>query len=135
MMPTREFEKLVAEGFGRLPQWVRERVANVVILVSETPTHEQLREHGLDPEIETLLGLYTGVPLSERGSDYGVGATLPDAITLFQKPIEEAAGGNPEKVREIVADTVWHEFAHHFGIDEEGVREREQERGIGDFRG
>lgn len=134
-MPSEEFERLVEDGYERLPDWVRERIKNVAILVEDYPSKEDLYEQGIDEGSgDTLLGLYRGVPLSERGSEYGVGTTLPDSVTLFKHPIEEAAGGDPEKVRVIVADTVWHEVGHHFGLDEDGVRQKEEERGIGDFR-
>lgn len=128
-----EFEKLVVEGYKSLPQWVRDKIKNVALLTEDEPSREQRKEQNLSDD-ETLLGLYVGIPLSERGSEYGVGAVLPDSIFLFKKPIEEAAEDDPEKIRDIVADTIWHEFAHHFGIDEEGVREREEARGIGDYR-
>ncbi len=123
----KDFEQLVAEGYERLPEWVREKIKNVALLVEDEPSDEVREREGLG-EDETLLGYYQGVPLSARGSEYGVGATMPDTITLYRLPIEEASGGNPEDIREIVADTVWHEFAHHFGMDEVEVRAREKER-------
>lgn len=128
-MPHDEFEKLVAEGYERLPEWVREKIKNVALLVEDEPSEEVREREGLE-EQETLLGYYQGIPLSARGSEYGVGATMPDTITLYRLPIEEAAGGNAEDIREIVADTVWHEFAHHFGMNEHEVRHRERERGV-----
>lgn len=134
-MPTEEFEKLVEEGYERLPSWVRERINNVAILIEDRPGREDLKEQGIDPDSgETLLGLYRGIPLTARGEAYGVGMPLPDSITLFKQPIEEAAGGDVEKIRTIVADTVWHEVGHYLGLDEEGVRAKEEEKGIGDFR-
>jgi len=132
-MQRNEFEKLVEEGFGRLPEWVREKIKNVALLTEDEPSEDEKRENELRDE-ETLLGLYKGIPLSARGEEYGVGGVLPDTITLFKKPIEEAAKMNGHDIRDVVADTIWHEFAHHFGIDEDGVGRREQERGIGDFR-
>lgn len=126
-MPRSEFEKLVEEGFGRLPEWVREKIKNVALLIEDEPSAEDRKEQGLE-EGETLLGLYKGIPLSERGSYYGVGATLPDTITLYQKPIEYVAQEDNKDVRDVVAETIWHEFAHHFGMDEHEVRGRERER-------
>lgn len=139
-----EFEKLVAEGYERLPQWVREKIKNVALLVEDEPSKEDREAEGLG-EDETLLGLYKGVPLSARGQEYGVGATLPDTITLYQLPIEEAAEeelstyevDNPSHIdlvgrygaiQKIVTETIWHEFAHHFGMDEHEVHDREQKR-------
>ena len=123
-MDRKEFEKLVEEGFERLPRWVREKIKNVAILVEEEPSQADREAEGLSPE-ETLLGLYKGIPLSVRGDLYGVGMTMPDTITLYQIPIEEAAEEDGMDVRAVVAETIWHEFAHHFGMDEAEVRRRE----------
>ncbi|MEK7132811.1 MAG: metallopeptidase family protein [Patescibacteria group bacterium] len=128
-MHRNEFEALVREGYERLPQWVRDKIKNAALLIDDEPSDEVRRQEGL-AEDETLLGLYHGIPLSERGENYGVGMTLPDTITLFQKPIEEAAEEDGKDMRDIVAETIWHEFAHHFGMDEPQVRARERERGI-----
>ena len=122
-----DFEKLVAEGFERLPEWVREKIKNVALLVEDEPAGEDRKAEGLSDD-ETLLGLYKGIPLSARGDMYGVGMTMPDTITLYQIPIEEAAPEDGKDVRDVVAETIWHEFAHHFGMDEGEVREREQKR-------
>ena len=129
------FEKIVEEGYERLPDWVREKIKNVAVLVEDEPSEETRKEEGLAAD-ETLLGLYHGIPLSARGENYGVGMTLPDTITLYQLPIEEAAMEESgrlnlpleEAVKKVVADTIWHEFAHHFGMDEGEVRKREGER-------
>lgn len=126
-MQRQEFEKLVAEGFEQLPQWVREKIKNVALLVEDESSKEDREHEGLSGD-ETLLGLYKGVPLSERGEQYGVGMTMPDTITLYQVPIEEAATQDGVDVRRVIADTIWHEFAHHFGMDEHEVRERENQR-------
>ena len=134
-MERQAFEQLVADGFEAIPERFRARVANVVFLVENEPSREVRRQEGLAKD-ETLLGHYQGLPLAERGDHYGVGATLPDAIVMYQHPIEEEAaallkerGGNfIAAVREVVADTVWHEVAHHFGFDENEVRDREDRR-------
>ena len=126
-MNRKEFEKLVAEGFEQLPPWVREKIKNVALLVEDEPSQEDRDAEGLDDD-ETLLGLYKGIPLSARGGEYGVGMTMPDTITLYQTPIEEAAEDDGLPVAQVIAETIWHEFAHHFGMDEHEVREREQKR-------
>ena len=130
-MNKNDFEKLVSEAFEHLPEWVRAKIKNVALLVEDEPSHEDRKAEGLTDE-ETLLGLYKGIPLSARGEQYGVGMTMPDTITLYQKPIEEAALEDGKDVRDVVADTIWHEFAHHFGMDEHEVREREKQRGATD---
>lgn len=126
-MPREAFEKLVAEGYEELPAWVREKIKNVAILVEDEPSDEDRREQGLSDD-ETLLGLYKGIPLTARGDSYGVGMVLPDTITLYQWPIEEAAEEDGLPVAQVVTETIWHECAHHFGMDEHEVREREAER-------
>lgn len=133
VMSLKEFEKLVAEGFERLPEWVRAKIKNVALLIDDEPSDEDRRLQGLEDD-ETLLGLYKGIPLSERGSHYGEGFVMPDTITLYRLPILEAAEEDGLDARDVVADTIWHEFAHHFGIDEDGVRTLEEARNIGDFR-
>lgn len=134
-----EFEKLVVEGYEKLPAWVRDKIQNAAILVEDEPSEEDRRLQGLGEE-ETLLGLYKGIPLSERGELYGVGGTLPDTITIYMEPTLDMADEEcppsasdeeyRECVRKIVTDTVWHEFAHHFGMDEGEVQLREKGRGI-----
>lgn len=126
-MPRDEFEKLVAKGFEQLPQWVREKIKNVALLIEDEPRVEERKEQGLD-EDETLLGLYKGIPLSERGESYGIGMVMPDTITLYQLPIEEAAEEDGVPVERVVTETIWHEFAHHFGMNEQEVRDREGRR-------
>lgn len=128
-----DFEKCVEEGFGRLPERVRLKIKNVALLIEEEPSDEDREQHGLQVD-EMLLGLYKGIPLSERGAHYGEGMVMPDTITLYRLPILEAAEEDGLDVRDVVADTIWHEFAHHFGIDEDGVHMLEKKRGIGDFR-
>lgn len=130
-MERDEFEKLVADGYALIPDKFREEIANVAILIEDVASPSVRREQELAPD-ETLLGLYRGVPLTARGSEYGVGVTMPDTITLYQAAIEEEAEGDPERIRQVVADTIWHEFAHHFGLDEDAVRRRERERGVRD---
>lgn len=123
-MTREQFEKLIEEGYEKLPEWVREKISNVAILVENEPSEEERREQGLSDD-ETLLGLYKGIPLSARGENYGIGMTLPDTITLYQLPIEEVAEEDGLPVAQVIAETIWHEFAHHFGMDEHEVRERE----------
>lgn len=126
-MEREKFEKLVAEGYAQLPQWVREKIKNVALLVEDEPSKEDKKAQGLRDD-ETLLGLYKGMPLSERGEHYGIGATMPDTITLYQAPIERAADEDGVDVARVIAETIWHEYAHHFGMDEVEVQARESRR-------
>ena len=135
-MKREEFERLVEEGFEKLPEWVRVKIKNVALLIENEPSEEVRKSEGLQDD-ETLLGYYQGIPLSARGDHYGVGATMPDTITLYRLPIEEAAQENvrvyetltfQEAVKMVAAETIWHEFAHHFGMDEHEVQTRERKR-------
>lgn len=124
-MTREEFEKIVEEEFPRaVPAKFHHLIHNVGFLVEDEPSRETRREQGLHPN-ETLLGLYRGVPHTARGDFYGVGATLPDTITLYQRPIEYEAGVAGD-VRKVIRETIWHEVAHYFGYDEEQVRGREE---------
>ncbi len=126
-MNREAFEKLVEEGFLLIPEKFRKRIQNVALLVEDEPSDEVRAQEGLSTG-ETLLGLYQGIPATVRGDSYGIGPTIPDTITLFKLPIEEAAAGVPEEIPKIVAETVWHEYAHYFGMDEDEVRFREEMR-------
>ena len=126
-MQREEFEKLIAEGFEKLPEWVRAKIKNVALLIEDEPSHEVRKREGLGPN-ETLLGYYHGIPLSERGENYGIGMTMPDTITLYQTPIETAAKEDTLPIAQVITETIWHEFAHHFGMDEHEVQERELKR-------
>lgn len=122
-MTQEEFEKIVQEGIGEIPDKFLEKLENVAVCVQDDPTKEQLskteRKRG-----ETLLGLYEGVPQTGRGN---YGQVLPDKITIFKNPIERIVQF-PEEIKEIVKNTVWHEIAHHFGMDEKRVRMAERKR-------
>lgn len=124
-MELAQFEQYVQEGFARLPDWVQGKIKNVALLVEDEPSLETREQEKLTPD-ETLLGLYQGVPLT--GKSISDSMNLPDTITLYQKPIEKAAEEDGVDVREVIAETIWHEYAHHFGMDEDQVRSREQNR-------
>jgi len=114
----RRFRALVAEALDSLPSEWQEMLAQLVVLVEEVASAEDLarvhmsREDGLD-----LLGLYVGVPLTERGAfDEG----LPDRIMIYRRPILEICRSREDVLRE-VRHTVLHELGHHFGLDEEDL--------------
>jgi predicted Zn-dependent protease with MMP-like domain len=120
------FEQLVAEVIDSLPDEFSQRMENIDVVVEDAPTQAQLKRSGLGRNY-TLLGLYEGVPLTERTSNYGL--VTPDKITIFQKIIEEASKSKDEMdVKEQVRQTVIHEIAHHFGISDPRLKEIEKER-------
>ena len=119
-----EFEKIVKEGIRAIPEKFLRKLENVAIVVEDEPTLAQKKKLNLHPSW-TLFGLYEGVPQLERGANYS--AVLPDKITIFQNPIE-ALAGDEKDIKEMVKNTVWHEIAHHFGMDEARVRQAEAKR-------
>lgn len=119
------FERLVAEAVTALPAQMRREMKNVAIIIEQKPRRKKLREVGIRLH-ETLLGLYEGIPLIQRDSGYS--GVLPDKITIFKEPIEELAGGNPEKLADLVREVVWHEIGHHFGLSDPELRLLEKER-------
>lgn len=119
MMSKSEFEEIVARALDSLPEFIQEKMSNVEVLIEPRPTRQALARAGV-PRGHTLLGLYHGIPLTARTSHYSL--VPPDTITLYQIPIEQAAGGL-ENIPELVRHTVIHEVAHHFGISDERLRE------------
>ncbi len=123
-MTDKEFSKLVADGIDDLREDIRKRMKNVAIVIADYPTDEQRKDNDL-AEGEILFGLYEGVPLVERGPEDFL---LPDKITIFKEPILKTYA-DLEDIKMCIANTVWHEVAHHFGFTEEEVRDEEQKRG------
>jgi predicted Zn-dependent protease with MMP-like domain len=123
-MNRETFEKLVQAGIDLIPKEFLAKLQNVAIVVEDEPNDEQIQKLKLRKNF-SLFGLYEGVPQTKRGPHYGM--TLPDKITIFQKPIEQYAQ-TEEQISQIVRDTVWHEIAHHFGSDEMRVREAEKRK-------
>lgn len=118
-LSQRRFEQLVLEALESIPLPLRQRMENVAVVVEAWPTPEQLASVGLGPD-DLLFGLYEGTPLVERG--VLAEPLLPDRITIFQGPLEEACD-TEEEIREEVRTTIIHEVAHHFGFDEERLAE------------
>ena len=114
------FEALVAAALDGLPDDILSLLDNVAVVVDDEPTAEQLRDVGPLDGGELLLGLYEGVPLTQRTSAYGL--VLPDKITLFQRALESVSP-DEATLREEVQFTVVHELAHHFGISDERLAE------------
>jgi predicted Zn-dependent protease with MMP-like domain len=120
---TRErFERLVEEALRDIPRRFRDAMVNVAVIVEDEPPPHVLEDMDMESDDE-LFGLYEGTPLSERTSNYG--NTLPDRISIYQVPIEEACESD-EDVRVCVAETVIHEFGHYFGMSEEEIEAIEE---------
>jgi predicted Zn-dependent protease with MMP-like domain len=120
---TRErFERLVEEALREIPKRFRKAIHNVALVVEDEPPQEVLDDLEVD-EGDTLFGLYQGTPLTERS--WGHGNTLPDRISIYQGPIEDACDDEDE-IRDCIAETVIHEFGHYFGMSEEEIEEIEE---------
>lgn len=122
-MDRARFEELVARAIESLPEELAERLENVDVVVEDYPTREQIEQSGIEHD-RSLLGLYEGVPLTERGSHYGM--VVPDKITVFQKVIEKTFRNEDEMADEI-RRVVQHEIAHHFGISDARLEELEND--------
>ena len=121
-MTREQFTRLVEEALHDIPSRFRDAMKNVAVVVEDEPSAELLDEMEMEPG-DTLFGLYHGTPLTERDSRYG--NTLPDRISIYQIPIEEACE-DEEDIRQCVAETVIHEFGHYFGLSEEEIEEIEE---------
>ena len=114
-MNASEFDQVVERALKRIPLRFRRRLENVAIVVEREPPRPG------------LLGLYHGRPKTVRSVFEGFG--MPDQITIYQGPRERLAR-RTEHLEQMVADTVWHEIAHYFGMDERQVRMAERRRGV-----
>ena len=104
------FEEYAQDALDALPSDLRAGMSNVEIVVEDEP-----------PPGQRLLGLYQGVPLTRRGSQYG--GVLPDKITIYRGPLVRLYARDPERLRREVSRVVLHEVAHHFGISDERLIE------------
>ncbi len=116
------FEEWVDDAWESIPESIRREFSNLVIAVEVEPSQEQLAKAKV-PRGDTLLGLYEGVPIKRRGWFYQM--ALPDRITLFQGPLERSAGSD---IRQAIYETLWHEIAHHIGMNEQEVRAAEKRK-------
>ena len=122
-MDQEGFEKLVAAAIDHIPERYAKAMDNVAFVIEDYPAEEQRRKLHLHRGA-TLYGLYEGIPLTRRNAGYSM--VLPDKITIFKGPIESVST-NLEQVADQVNRTVWHEVAHHFGLDHERIDELERD--------
>jgi predicted Zn-dependent protease with MMP-like domain len=118
------FDRLVEAAYARIPARFRSRMKNVAVMVEAEPSALQLTRSRV-PNGSTLLGLYEGRPLTMRSVFDSF--TMPDRITIFQGPHERLARDRAHLIK-LVDDTVWHEVAHYFGLNERQVRAAERKR-------
>jgi len=116
------FEQRVQEAIATIPPEFRDAVKNLAIVIEDAPAAALLEEMEIEPG-DTLFGLYQGTPLTERRWDYG--NTLPDRITLYQRPIEEASADEDDVVV-CIGETLIHELGHYFGLSEDEIEAIEE---------
>jgi predicted Zn-dependent protease with MMP-like domain len=115
----KEFDRIVKRAIENIPEEIREHLDNILISVQKHPSKDILEEMEMDPD-EPLLGLYWGVPLTERSVTSP--PDFPDTIFLFQSPLEQMCE-TIEELEEEIEITVVHEVAHAVGIPEERLAE------------
>src|SRR5688572_33504527 len=111
------FTRLVEEALQDIPPRFRAAMSNVAVVVEDEPPPHILQELEVEPG-DSLFGLYQGTPLPERSWSHG--NALPDRISIYQRPIEEACEDH-EDIIVCIAETVIHEFGHYFGLSEEEI--------------
>ena len=121
-MTRAQFERLVAEAVTLIPSRFRREMKNLALVIEPEPSPELLEEMEIEPP-DSLYGLYQGTPLPER--TWGFGNSLPDRITLYQRPIEEDCEDEDE-MRIVIGETLIHEVGHYFGLSEEEIEAIEE---------
>lgn len=114
-----QFDQLITRAMDELPQKYIRGLDNVAIIYADTPTEEQKIKMKLDNQ-HVLLGLYEGIPLTQRGAGYTF--VLPDKITLFKHSILKVVR-NEAELFEQIKRTLWHEIAHYYGLDHARIDE------------
>jgi predicted Zn-dependent protease with MMP-like domain len=112
-----EFDELITKAINELPQNYIKGLQNVAIVMADDPTPEQIQKMKIDNQ-HMLLGLYEGIPLTQRGSNYTF--VLPDKITLFKNSIL-AVTHNENELLEQIKRTLWHEIAHYYGLSHDRI--------------
>lgn len=118
-MDRERFRELVAEAVDGIPEPFSSCLENVEVVIEDEPSPELLSRVGLHPRHDTLFGLYEGIPLTERSVNDAM--RLPDRITIFYRPLRRACV-TPAAIRAAIRDTVIHEIAHFFGMEEDEIR-------------
>jgi predicted Zn-dependent protease with MMP-like domain len=116
-----QFNELANKAIDSLPSHIIDNMKNAAIIIEDEPSKEQRIRLRLSDN-QTLYGLYEGVPLTNRPGNYGLVA--PDKITLFKKPLEQNAS-TLQDLENRIKRTIWHEIAHHYGLDHQKINEIE----------
>lgn len=118
-MTREQFEEKAEEVYNDLPPIFNDKIDNVHIVVEDYPSEEDVQK--THSNRTSLLGLYQGIPLTHRGTWYGVHPTTPDKISLFQKNIESVCKDDNE-IADRIREVLLHEIGHYFGMNEDEIR-------------
>ena len=116
-MTDSQFDDFITKAMNELPQKYIKGLENVAVVMADEPTPEQVSKMKLDRN-QLLLGLYEGIPLTNRGAGYNF--VLPDKITLFKNSIL-AVAGNEKDIFQQIKRTLWHEIAHYYGLGHDQI--------------
>lgn len=119
-----DFDAVISQSLNELPSQYVDNMKNVAIVIADDPTDEQRQKLNLRCN-ESLFGLYEGIPLTQRGAGYNL--VLPDKITIFKNPIFMHTF-DLESFKKQVKHTLWHEIAHHYGLNHSRIHEIERTR-------
>lgn len=120
-MDDQQFEAIVSQALDELPEKYVANLNNVAIVYADDPDENQRHKLKLRCN-QSLYGLYEGIPLTRRGSGYNL--VLPDKITIFKNPLVANSQGLVQ-LKANVKHTLWHEIAHHFGLDHRRIHQLE----------
>lgn len=121
-MTTEKFRELVEEAIDTIPRKFARKVRNLAIVIEDEASPDLIDEMELE-DSTSLLGLYQGTPLNERG--WGYGNALPDRITLFKRSIEDDCEDDEDAIVTAIGETLIHELGHYFGMTEEQIMDIE----------
>lgn len=118
----RQFEEIVNQGFNAVSRLHMDNLSNIAIVIEDQPTPEQRQQLKLRCD-QTLFGLFEGVPKPQKSS--GALVSMPDKITIFRNPLV-ANSLDLADLKNNVANTVWHEIAHYYGLDHSQIHKLEK---------
>jgi len=122
LIDNEEFERLASEAIDSLPDDIIKNMKNVAIVVEDEPSDEQKQKFHLNAHT-TLFGMYEGIPLIKRSANYSF--VTPDKITIFKNPLVMSAD-SIDDLKDKIKRTIWHEIAHHYGLDHDRIHELEK---------
>lgn len=125
-LPDTEFESIISQALDELPKKYTDNLNNVAIVYADEPNATERESLKLRCD-QTLYGLYQGIPLTARGAGYNL--VLPDKITIYKLPLLQDSI-TLDHLLANVKHTLWHEIAHHFGLNHDRIHYLERKHQI-----